>query len=60
MQMKPSALAGWTLFLLLLFLTVFYEIAGLGISSDGGNLSYLILGLTELLVFLSPTIFLKK
>lgn len=60
MQLKPSALAGWTLFLLLMFLTVFYEIAGLGISNDGGNLSYLILGLTELLVFLGPTVFLKR
>jgi len=59
-QLKPSALAGWTLFLLLLFLTIFYEIAGLGISHAGGNISYLILGLTELLVFLGPTIFLKK
>ncbi|MEA4824706.1 MAG: CPBP family intramembrane glutamic endopeptidase [Clostridiaceae bacterium] len=60
MQLKPSALAGWALFLLLLFLSVFYALAQLGTTMSSSAASYLVLGGAELLIFGVPTVFLKK
>lgn len=60
MQLKPSALAGWALFLLLLFLSIFYAIASLGTLRAPGIVSYLLLGGVEILVFGIPTIILKR
>ena len=60
MQLKPSALAGWALFLLLLFLSVFNAFAQLGTFVSTSAATYLVLGGADLLIFGVPTVFLKK
>ncbi len=60
MQLKPSALAGWTLFVILLFLTIFNFMAGPAILTASGLGSYVILGLVELFIFGMPLLFLVK
>ncbi len=60
MQLKPSALAGWVLFLLLLFLSVFYALAGLGTSVTVNAAAYLVLGGAEILIFGIPALVLRQ
>lgn len=60
MQLKPSALAGWSLFLLLLFLSVFLALAGLGTAITAVPMSYIVLGGAEILIFGIPTLLLKR
>lgn len=60
MQLKPSALAGWALFLLLLFLSVFYALAGLGTSVTVNPAAYLVLGGAEILIYGIPALVLRQ
>ena len=60
MQLKPSALAGWSLFLLLTFLSVFLALAGLGTAVTAYPLSYIVIGGAEVLIFGIPTLLLKR
>lgn len=52
---KSSVLAGWSLFLLLLFVSVFSFIAGLGTQYAAGTVPYLIHGASELLTYSAAT-----
>ncbi len=60
MQLKPSALAGWTLFTVLLFLSIFYFMAGPALSVSTGIGTYIVLGTVELFIFGMPLMFLVK
>ncbi len=60
MQLKPSALAGWTSFVVLLFLSIFYFMAGPALSVSTGIGTYIVLGTVELFIFGMPLMFLVK
>ena len=60
MQLKPSALAGWTLFIVLLFLSIFYFLAGPTLATATGLATYIVLGTVELFIFGMPLLFLVK
>ncbi len=60
MQLKPSALAGWTLFTVLLFLSIFYFMAGPALSASAGIGTYIVLGSVDLFIFGMPLMFLVK
>lgn len=60
MQLKPSALAGWTLFIVLLFLSIFYFMAGPTLQIATGLGTYIVLGVVELFIFGMPILFLIK
>ena len=60
MQLKPSALAGWISFVVLLFLSVFYFMAGPMLKVAAGPARYIVLGSVELFIFGVPLLFLVK
>ena len=60
MQLKPSAMAGWSLFLLLVFLSVYLALAGLGTSITQAPMAYIVTGGAELLIFGVPTLVFKR
>ncbi len=60
MELKPSALASWTFFAVLLFLSAFYMIAGNTMSTMTGLAPYGMLAASEAVAFGAPMLFLTR
>lgn len=60
MELKPSALASWTFFAILLFLSIFYMLAGNVMKTMTGLAPYGMLAACEAVAFGAPLLFLTR
>lgn len=60
MGLKPSALAGWSLFVLLLFLSAFYRLTGHLLALPGAWGARVLVALAELIAYLGAAILLRR
>ena len=60
MGLKPSALAGWSLFVLLLFLSAFYQLTGHLLALPGAWGARVLVALSELIAYIGAAVLLRR